>query len=207
MRQIIEATAKETELQLIIQNMDEGWLIGSCSQFFNVRADLSVVDGLLLKNNRIVIPQMLRQDILKRIHEGHLGIEKCKRRARESVFLPGLNKYIETLISKCETCQKYRNKQSKEPTTLADLPTSPWLKVGMDLFNLKDKDYLVIIYYSNYPEMALLMNMSSNCVITHVKSIFARYGIPHIVVSDNGPCFSGREWLKFSEQYNFKHIT
>uniref|UniRef100_A0A3B5Q2E6 Reverse transcriptase RNase H-like domain-containing protein n=1 Tax=Xiphophorus maculatus TaxID=8083 RepID=A0A3B5Q2E6_XIPMA len=75
LQHIVEATAKDTELQLVIQNMDEGWPIGSCSQFFNVKADLSVVNGLLLKNNRIVIPQELRQDILQRIHEGHLGIE------------------------------------------------------------------------------------------------------------------------------------
>uniref|UniRef100_A0A0S7ESR5 Gypsy retrotransposon integrase-like protein 1 n=1 Tax=Poeciliopsis prolifica TaxID=188132 RepID=A0A0S7ESR5_9TELE len=208
LQQIVDATAKDTELQLVIQNMDEGWPIGSCSQFFNVKADLSVVNGLLLKNNRIVIPQELRQEILQRIHEGHLGIEKCKRRARESVFWPGLNKDIEVLISKCETCQTFRNKQSKEPMIISDTPTSPWLKVGMDLFHLKGKDYLVIIdYYSNYPEMALLANMSSNCIITHAKSIFARHGIPHVVVSDNGPCFNSREWQRFAEQYDFKHIT
>uniref|UniRef100_A0A3Q2FT90 Integrase catalytic domain-containing protein n=1 Tax=Cyprinodon variegatus TaxID=28743 RepID=A0A3Q2FT90_CYPVA len=55
--------------------------------------------------------------------------------------------------------------------------------------------------------MALLANMSSNCVITHAKSIFARHGIPHIVVSDNGPCFSSREWQEFTEHYDFKHVT
>uniref|UniRef100_A0A672HPC8 Integrase catalytic domain-containing protein n=1 Tax=Salarias fasciatus TaxID=181472 RepID=A0A672HPC8_SALFA len=55
--------------------------------------------------------------------------------------------------------------------------------------------------------MALLTNMSSACVITHAKSIFARHGIPHIVVSDNGPCFSSREWQRFAEQYEFRHVT
>jgi len=51
-----------------------------------VRGDLSVVDGMLLKQNRIVIPQSLRQDMLSRIHGGHLGMEKCKRRARDSIL-------------------------------------------------------------------------------------------------------------------------
>uniref|UniRef100_A0A3P8U020 Integrase catalytic domain-containing protein n=1 Tax=Amphiprion percula TaxID=161767 RepID=A0A3P8U020_AMPPE len=55
--------------------------------------------------------------------------------------------------------------------------------------------------------MALLTNTSSACVITRTKSIFARHGIPHIVVSDNGPCFSSREWRRFAKQYEFHHVT
>ncbi|RXN12172.1 Transposon Ty3-G Gag-Pol poly [Labeo rohita] len=91
---------------------------------------------------------------------------------------------------------------------IPDLPTSPWEKVGMDLFHLKGNNYLVVIdYYSNYPELALLLNMSSKCVITHAKSIFARHDIPQTVVSDNGPCFSSKEWQDFSVQYDLKHVT
>ncbi|KAK0147806.1 hypothetical protein N1851_012497 [Merluccius polli] len=101
-----------------------------------------------------------------------------------------------------------KNKQSREPMVVAEVPTAPWHKVGMDLFHLRGKDYLVVIdYYSNFPEMALLANLSSTCVITHAKSIFARHGIPHTVVSDNGPCFSSKEWQKFAVQYDFNHVT
>ncbi|XP_023814982.1 uncharacterized protein K02A2.6-like [Oryzias latipes] len=207
-RQIAEATAEDVQLQHVMRNMDEGWPVGASPQFYHVKGELSVVDGLLLKRGRIVIPQALRMDMLHRIHEDHLDIEKCKRRARESVFWPGINNDIETFISKCETCQKHRSKQSKEPMVVSELPVAPWHKVGMDLFHLRGKDYLVVIdYYSNFPEMALLTNSSSNCVITHAKSIFARHGIPHIVISDNGPCFNSKEWQQFAEQYDFKHIT
>lgn len=102
--------------------------------------------------------------MLTRIHEGHLGIEKCKRRARETVFWPGMNKDIENMIRRCETCQKYRNKQTKESMVVDETPTAPWYKVGMDLFHVKGKDYLVVIdYHSNFPEMALLSNLSSTC--------------------------------------------
>lgn len=124
------------------------------------------------------------------------------------MYWPGLNKDIETLVGKCETCQNHRSKQCKEPMVIPEMPTYPWQKVGMDLFHLKGKDYLVIMdYFSNFPEMALLSNITSASVITHTKSIFARHGIPHIVVSDNGPCFSSREWQKFVEQYDFCHVT
>ena len=41
----------------------------------------------------------------------------------------------------------------------------------------------------------------------HCKSIFARFGIPEAVLSDNGPQFSSREFLKFSQDYCFTHLT
>ncbi|RXN30291.1 retrotransposon-like family member retr-1 [Labeo rohita] len=207
-KQIAEETRKDDELEAVTDNMYNGWLVSSSPKFHDIRDDLCVVDGILLKQNRIVIPQSLRQDILHRIHEGHLSIEKCKRRARETVFWHGINKDIEKMVRQCDTCQKYRNNQTKEPMIIPDLPTSPWEKVGMDLFHLNGNNYLVVIdYYSNYPELALLSNMSSKCVITHAKSIFARHGIPQTVVSDNGPCFSSKEWQDFSVQYDFKHVT
>ena len=88
------------------------------------------------------------------------------------------------------------------------MPTAPWHKVGLDLFHLSGKDYLVVMdYYLNFPEIALLANSTSTRVTTHTKSIFARHGIPHTVVSDNGPCFSSKEWQKFAVQYDFKHVT
>uniref|UniRef100_A0A3Q2YZ04 Integrase catalytic domain-containing protein n=1 Tax=Hippocampus comes TaxID=109280 RepID=A0A3Q2YZ04_HIPCM len=91
---------------------------------------------------------------------------------------------------------------------IPDLPTAPWKKVGTDLFHYNGKDYLLVIdYYSNYPEIALLTSTTATNVITHVKSFFARHGIPDIVVSDNGPCYNCREWQQFAMQYGFSHIT
>lgn len=71
-RQIAEATTHDTELQRVIQNMDDGCPPGSCPLYYHVRGDLSFIDGLLLKKGRIVIPEALRPEILNRIHEGHL---------------------------------------------------------------------------------------------------------------------------------------
>jgi len=89
-RQIAVETAKDSELQCVMNNMRNGWPVGSCTQFYHIRGELSVIDGLLLKQSRIVIPLKMRQDLLHRIHEGHLVVEKCKGRARETVFWPGI---------------------------------------------------------------------------------------------------------------------
>ena len=56
--------------------------------------EMTVYDGLILKNSRVVIPSSLRSDLLQRIHAGYLGQEKCKERARAAVFWPGITREI-----------------------------------------------------------------------------------------------------------------
>ena len=78
----------------------------------------------------------------------------------------------------------------------------------MDLFELKGQSYLILVdYYSRWIETVHLKQTTSVAVMEHCKSIFARFGIPEVVLSDNGPQFSSRELLKFSQDYCFTHIT
>lgn len=208
LKQIAVETGKDKCLQLVIKHLNEGWPRGKCAQYYNIRTELSVVKGFLLRQDRIIIPQSLRQEMLKKLHEGHLGAEKCKRRARTAIYWPGINADIDKMVSTCDTCLKHHAKQQKEPMIITDPPDGPWQKVGTDLFFLDGRNYLLVIdYLSNYPEIALLSNTSSACVITHMKSIFARHGIPQVVCSDNGPCYSGRDFQKFAEEYGFQHVT
>uniref|UniRef100_A0A669DK63 Gypsy retrotransposon integrase-like protein 1 n=1 Tax=Oreochromis niloticus TaxID=8128 RepID=A0A669DK63_ORENI len=104
--QIKAETQKDSSLQRVITLLNGKWPRGECKTYYNIRAELSVVNGLLLRQNRVVIPHSLRGDILKRLHERHLGIEKCKRRARTAVYWPGINADIEKMVSTCDTCIK-----------------------------------------------------------------------------------------------------
>ena len=89
-----------------------------------------------------------------------------------------------------------------------ELPNKPWKKVGTDIFHLDGKNYLLVIdYFSNYPEIALLTSLTASNVITHLKSIFARHGICEILQSDNGPCYNCKEFQNFAEEYDFQHVT
>lgn len=91
----MEETAKDAELQRVIVLLQQGWIKGKCPQYFPTRAELCLCNGMLMRKKRIVIPVSMRQDMLRRIHEGHLGIEKCKRRARQAAYWPGINMHIE----------------------------------------------------------------------------------------------------------------
>ena len=75
----------------------------------------------------------------------------------------------------------------KKPTPL---PERPWQKVAVDALELDRKKYIVVVdYYSHYLEIAYVSGLTCRTVITKLKNIFARWGIPEILISDNGPPF------------------
>ena len=80
--------------------------------------------------------------------------------------------------------------------------------MAADLFHLNGANYLVVVdYFSRYPEVQKLNSTTSNTVITLLKSIFARFGIPETFVSDNGPQFASQSFKDFADTYSFQHVT
>ena len=116
--------------------------------YSSVTAELSVQNGLLPRGCRIVIPTAMRQDILKRLHTGHQGIVKCRERARQSVWWPGLSTQLIQLVKNCRECCR-EQKQPAEPLIMSELPELPFQKVGTDLFEWEKRSYLLVVdYYS-----------------------------------------------------------
>ena len=74
--------------------------------------------------------------------------------------------------------------------------TIPWEKIGIDLFQWDNKNYLVTVdYYSNFIEIDQLeSNTRTSTVIKKLKSHFARYGSPCQVVSDNAAIFTADQF-------------
>ena len=91
---IHEESSKDPTLNLLRHYIHMGWPVDrrtlpcELHTFWNYREDLSMENGLITKGARLVIPSTLRRKVLEQIHEGHLGIEKCMLKARDSVFWP-----------------------------------------------------------------------------------------------------------------------
>ena len=83
----------DDELALLKHTIMQGWpksikQVGPELQpFWTFREELTVEDRLILKGTRIVIPNKQHKAILKLLHEGHLGLNKCKLRAKETCVL------------------------------------------------------------------------------------------------------------------------
>ena len=124
--------------------------------YWNVKHDISETGGLLFKEDKLIIPTSMRKDMLKLIHESHLGIEKCKARARSIIYWPGMSSDVADTVSKCATCAEHRNRNCKEPMIPHEIPECPWQKLGSDLYEYKGKTYLLVVdYYSKYIDMSL----------------------------------------------------
>ena len=121
----------------------------------------------------------MRSEILKTMHRYHLGIVKTKNLARDMIFWPDMDGQIEDLVSRCATCQSQRKALPKQPLISHDIPQLPWMKLGCDLFKFKGRDYVLCVdYYSKYPDVVLLPNTSTTAVVSALKAMFARFGVP-----------------------------
>ncbi|XP_077528017.1 uncharacterized protein LOC144139592 [Haemaphysalis longicornis] len=205
-RRLQAETVADPYLSLVMQQLSECRPVeGELRPF---AAELSVIEGILLKGCKVVIPLSMRAEMLKKIHAGHLGMNKCKARARGLVFWPGLDGSIESMIRSCSACQKYAYKQQSEPLILRPTPSMPWYRVGIDIFSFAGDAYLTVYEaHSNFPEVEMLATTTAREVVEKTSAIFARYGIPGQVCTDNGPHFVSKEFADFGKRYDFEHIT
>ena len=146
LQQLRVATQADDELAILKHTIMQGWpknikqVPPELQPYWTFREELTIEDGLILKGTRIVIPNKQGQAILKQLHEGHLGLNKCKLRAKETVYWPRLNTELENLVLNCELCLKYSTAKCKlEPSlTLGqEIPLYPWTKLATDIFCLK----------------------------------------------------------------------
>ena len=107
--------------------------------YWENRGLLTLVDNVLVYENRIVIPQSERLDVLQR-----LAITKCRERAKQLVWWPGMTQRMAEMVRNCTTCRIHANYVA-EPLLPTEFPTRPWEHVGSDLFYSKQRWYLLLV--------------------------------------------------------------
>ena len=209
---------KATEQDPIMQTLKTTILVGwpehreqtpvHIREYWNYREELTLHNGVLFKNQKVIIPKAMRPEMISRIHSSHLGIESCLQKARDLVFWPSMNSEIKEAVIKCSVCAEYQAKNPKQPMQSHSIPDRPWSKVGTDLFSLHSNDYIVLVdYYSDFIEVSQLDDTTTATVCDFLKEQFSRHGIPDTLVSDNGSQFTSREFTEFSKEWEFKHVT
>ena len=105
-----KASQVDDTLVILKYAIQKGWpntikeLPSEIQPYWTFREELTIEDCFILKGTRIVVPSTKQAEILKLIHEGHLGLTKCKLRAKETVcLLPGLNDQLEKLVLNLST--------------------------------------------------------------------------------------------------------
>ena len=105
-----EATKEDAILSDLQQVILSGWpdskgqVPPNAQEFWNYRDELTVAQGLIVKGQKIVVPSSLRGEMLEKLHEGHLGINKTIARARDVLFWPRMSVEITEKIKNCPVC-------------------------------------------------------------------------------------------------------
>ena len=149
MKSIQKATAADKQLDIVKSYIKNGWpnsireCAGQAADYWTFKEELAEEGGVLLKGDRILIPESMRPEILQQLHTSHQGIEKTRQRARQVVYWPGINEAIQLATKECESCAKYAPSNQKEPLMSIPPPTLPWEHLGCDLMELDGVNYLV----------------------------------------------------------------
>ena len=137
------------------------------------------------------------------------GIEKTRRRARDSVYWPGMNQDIEEMVKRCSECRTLLPVNTKEPLQQPLLPTRPLDKLGIDLYSLNDRENLIVTdYFSSFTEVYDLgKDATAPALIKELTQLFSRFGQPVEVISDGGSQFACKAFATFVENWNFIHTV
>ena len=145
--------------------------------------------------------------MLQYIHDGHQGKERCLLRARNTVFWPKITYDIQELIERCIICQEHGKSQPITGIT-QELPPFPWHTLATDIFYWKRMDFLIVadVFSKNFL-VRKLANSTSAAVCAEIATIVTELELPHIIRSDNGPCYNSKEFQQLLQRYNITHHT
>ena len=129
---ISKATERDPILQKVIEKMTKGWpklrknVSKEFQPYFDRRFQLSLQRGCILCGTKVIIPTVLREQVLAEIHEGHTGIVRMKAVARMHVWWPNIDREIESCVYECNDCQRNSRNPAKAPVHPWEQPEKPW---------------------------------------------------------------------------------
>ena len=210
--EIQQASTQDNHLQKLKNLIIAGWpdtkgmLQMDLKAYWSYVDELAVIDGVILKGRHVIIPTNLRHQILEQLHTNHMGIEKTKLLAHESVYWPSINTDTDNFIKIVPHVFIFT--QPKEKIIHHDIPLHPWEVIGTDIFHFNNKNYLCIIdYNSKFLVVKELEGLSVESLINTTKIIFTKYGIPQKIMSDASTNFVSDRFHQFCKSINVEQAV
>ena len=210
-QQIATATKKDPVLSQVFRYTQSGWpseVAEVLLPYWNHRSEFTIEQDCLLWGIRVVIPQKWQETVLGELHRDHPGIVRMKAVARSYAWWEGIDKGIETLVKSCKSCQTVRNSPPMAPLHPWLWPTKPWQRLHLDFAGpFQGRMYLLVSdAHSKWPEIIAMKSTTANKTIEELRKLFASYGLPEQIVTDNGPQFVSEEFATFTKANGVKHI-
>ncbi|XP_031349119.1 uncharacterized protein K02A2.6-like isoform X1 [Photinus pyralis] len=214
---VVDAKAIEEETKIdkiyskIFKFVKDGWPTQNTDKdlqrFFNRRFEFSIEQEVIMLGHRVVVPTKFHDSILNELHITHAGIVKMKSIARSYVWWPLIDADIERVAKQCVICNKFKPNPPLAEVLAYKQAKQVFERIHVDFFGpVRNKMFLVVLdACSRWPEVIEMCSTTSLATIEALRSIFARYGLPDQLVSDNGPQFRSYEFENFCRNNGIKH--
>jgi len=203
-KSIREETNKDIRLTKIRQALEKGKSLVPLG--YN-DGEFALQNDIVFKRERVVIPESLKAKVLKELHAGHFGTVRMKQLSRNFCWWPGIDKDIEGITRNCKACTTYSNNPSSKVKHRWEAASQPFERIHIDFAGpFMGHTFLVLIdAYTRWPEIHIMKNMSVQNTINKCTEIFATFGIPQTLVSDNGRTFIATEFQDFLKRNGIYH--
>ncbi|XP_055615229.1 uncharacterized protein K02A2.6-like [Toxorhynchites rutilus septentrionalis] len=170
--------------------------------------ELGVINGILVRDERIILPTSLRPKALDIIHRGHPGVVTMRRALREKVWWPGMDDDVTGKIQECAGCIAVSVVGPPEPIQRKEMPDRAWQEIAIDFFSAKEcATFLIVVdYYSRFIRVIEMKTTTAAKTIEALESIFAEHTYPETIRSDNGPPFSSEVFASYCSSKNIRLI-
>lgn len=167
---------------------------------------------------KLVVPKDKRSEILYSCHNdftsGHQGEMRTYRRVNEKYYWPRMFSDVKTYVRKCKICQTSKGPNTKPAGFLGKraLPERPWEMIATDLVGPLPRSsrgfkYICVItdVFSKYVVIKPIRDAKSKTVAAVIESeVFLTYGVPSVILCDNGPEYRGAPFKDVAEEYGVK---
>ena len=140
-----ECERDEMAKRIIRRVIDGDWK--ACTQVASISKKVSgfltVENGLLYNGTRPYIPPRMRNNLIERAHDTHLGIQATKNMVNLMSWWPGVGKDVGKFISACSDYAKIRPRTEKSINTWPD--AQPWERLHMDWAYIQEVGNILVI--------------------------------------------------------------
>lgn len=209
-RTVATLTDNDTILKKVKEYVQQGWpntITEEYKPFRNRQNELSIYKDCLLWGSRVIMPKQARDQALHVLHAAHVGMVRMKALARSYMWWPGMDKAIEDTVRNCRSCQHHAQSPTKVPLHPWELPSASWTRVHIDFAGpFHGHTFLILVdAYSKWIDAKTVKTTSTKETLRVLREIFATHGLPEVIVSDNGTCFTSEDFKQFTSQNGIRH--
>ena len=208
---VVAETRKDPLLKKVLDYTKNGWCNNPESEmlpYYQRRLEITIEQGILLWGDRVIIPETLREILLKDIHAEHMGIVRTKQLARLYMWWPRLDAEIEDTIKVCTNCQEHSKNPKSSDVGMWSWPTGPWKRLHIDYAGPEKNGqmyFVVVDAFSKYLEIFPMFKTDTTKTIEKLEHLFSTFGLPENIVSDNDSQFISEEFKKFLLYNDIQH--